>query len=66
MAKHWMQKAEKSMERRGTKGALHRELGVPEGKSIPLGVLEEAKHSKNPKLRRRANFAINAGHGGEK
>ena len=38
-------------------GALHRELGVPEGKKIPAGKLAAASHSENPTLRRRANLA---------
>lgn len=39
------------------KGALHRELGVPEGKKIPAKKLKEAEHSKNPTERKRANLA---------
>ncbi len=38
-------------------GALHRELGVPEGKKIPAKKLEKAEHSKNPKLAKRAHLA---------
>lgn len=44
------------------KGALHTELGIPQGQKIPMGTLEKAKHSKNALLRKRANFAINFGH----
>ena len=39
------------------KGALHKELGVPEGKKIPEKKLEKAEHSKNPLERKRANLA---------
>jgi hypothetical protein len=39
------------------KGALHKELNVPEGKKIPAKKLKEAEHSKNPKERKRANLA---------
>lgn len=39
------------------KGALHRSLHVPEGKKIPEAKLEMAEHSKNPKLRKRAQLA---------
>ena len=39
------------------KGALHKELGVPEGKKIPAKKLAKAEHSKNPKLRKRAVLA---------
>ena len=38
-------------------GALHRQLGVPEGEKIPAAKLEKAAHSENPTLRRRANLA---------
>jgi hypothetical protein len=43
-------------------GELHENLHVPEGQKIPVSRLEEAKHSKSPAIRRRANFAINARH----
>jgi len=39
------------------KGALHKSLGVPEGKKIPEKKLVKAEHSKNPTLRRRAILA---------
>ena len=39
------------------KGALHKELGVPEGKKIPAKKLKAAEHSKNPKERKRAFLA---------
>lgn len=39
------------------KGALHRELHVPEGEAIPAKKLAKAEHSSNPTLRRRANLA---------
>lgn len=39
------------------RGALHRELGVPEGEKIPAAKLEKAAHSDNPTLRRRAALA---------
>lgn len=38
-------------------GALHRELGVPEGKKILEAKLEKAEHSDNPKLAKRARLA---------
>jgi hypothetical protein len=41
------------------KGLLHRELHVPIGHKIPLAKLEQAKHSTNPAVRKRANFALN-------
>jgi hypothetical protein len=39
------------------KGALHRELGVPQGKKIPAKKLAAAARSKNPVERKRANLA---------
>jgi len=48
---HWIEKAIKHP------GALHKELGVPEGEKIPEDKLEEAEHSDNPKERERANLA---------
>lgn len=48
---HWIQGAIKHP------GALHRELGVPEGKNIPQAKIEKAAHSDNPTLARRARFA---------
>lgn len=38
----------------GEKGKLHRELGIPEGETIPKARLEAAAHSKNPEVRRDA------------
>jgi hypothetical protein len=38
-------------------GALHRELGVPQGEKIPAKKLNAAAHSSNPTERRRANLA---------
>ena len=38
-------------------GALHRSLGVPEGKKIPAKKLDKATHSDNPRVRRQANLA---------
>lgn len=49
------------------KGALHKDLGVPEGKPIPAGKLEKAAHSSDPLEKKRAVFAENAkkwNHGG--
>lgn len=43
------------------KGALHKELGVPEGQKIPAAKIAKAKHSSNPTLRKRANLASTLG-----
>ncbi len=42
------------------KGLLHQDLGIPSGQPIPLSRLRAAKHSDNPKIRKRATFAVNA------
>lgn len=49
--KKWIQGAIKH------KGALHKTLGVPEGKKIPSKKLAKAEHSKNPLTRKRAVLA---------
>jgi len=42
MAKHWIKSVSKGLDH----GALHRALGVPEGKTIPHSKLEQAaKHA---------------------
>lgn len=41
-------------------GLLHKNLGIPKGKKIPISLLRRAKKSSNPKIRRRATFALNA------
>jgi len=42
------------------RGSLHRALGVPQDKKIPLAKIKAAEHSKNPALRKKAQFADNA------
>lgn len=48
------------------KGALHKQLGIPQGKNIPVSKLEALKNSKDPQTRKRANFALNARHWAKK
>jgi hypothetical protein len=38
-------------------GALHKSLGVPEGKKIPAAKIEKAEGSSDPLLAKRARFA---------
>jgi hypothetical protein len=61
MAEKFFQRATKSMERRGTKGALHRQLGVPQDEPIPASKLKaaaaRAKRTGNTQLARRVGFA---------
>ena len=47
---HWIQKAHIK------KGALHKEMGVPQGKKIPATLLERAA-KKSGKLGKRARLA---------
>ncbi len=42
------------------KGKLRKSAKVKKGKKIPVSKLRKMKHSKNPKTRKRANFALNA------
>ena len=51
----WIGKVVKKM----NKGALHRELDVPEGKKIPKSKLTKAAKSKNPLEKKRAILAEN-------
>lgn len=51
MAKQWIQKAIKRP------GALHRELGVPQGQKIPAKKLAKAAKSKNPRIRKQVTLA---------
>jgi hypothetical protein len=51
MAKNWIKGAIRKP------GALHRQLGVAQGKKIPSAALKKAEKSKNPTLRKRANLA---------
>lgn len=39
------------------KGALHKNLGIPENKKIPEKKLNKAAHSSNPTIARRARLA---------
>jgi len=48
---------QKALSKPGSKGKLHRELGVPEGQKIPAKKMQKALHSSDPKMRKQANFA---------
>lgn len=41
-------------------GALHRSLGVKQGKKLTSSQISKAKRSTNPLTRKRATFAANA------
>ncbi len=51
--KKWIQKALPA----SSKGKLHRELGVPEGKKIPAKKMKKALKSENPRMRKQAVLA---------
>lgn len=54
MAKEkWIQKALP----KSSKGKLHEQLGVKKGEKIPEKKLQKAEHSKDSKLRKRAQLA---------
>ena len=55
MAKDWIAGAVRHP------GALHKELGVPEGEKIPKGKIAKAANSDNPKLAKRARLAETLG-----
>ena len=46
-----------ALRKKSSKGALHRELGVPVGKDIPKKKLAKAAKSKSPKIRRQVELA---------
>lgn len=55
----WIGDATDKMERKSTVGSLHRATGTPEGKTIPVKKVQAAAASDDPKLRKKANFALN-------
>jgi len=38
-------------------GSLHKELGIPQDKTIPMSTIKRAEHSDNKLLAKRANLA---------
>lgn len=58
MSDKWIQKA---LSGKNSKGKLHRELGVPEGKKIPAKKMAKAAKSKSPKVRKEASLAKTLG-----
>jgi len=59
MAKKWIGPAREKMEKKGTVGSLRAATKTPKGEKIPMATLEAKKHSSNPAMRKKANFAIN-------
>jgi hypothetical protein len=50
--------------KRSHEGRLHKALGIPQAKKIPVQRLEKAAHSKSLTLRKESQFALNARHFG--
>ena len=46
--------------KKSRKGLLHKNTGTPKGKKVPLSKIKKAEKSKDPKVRKRAQFADNA------
>jgi len=71
VGQRWMQKVREEMQRKGTVGALRRQLGVPEGQKIPASWLQRIANAPvgstvslngksikvTTKLKRRVNLA---------
>lgn len=49
---------DKALSDKGDKGKLHRHLGIPEGKTIPLARLKEAANSPDKAIAAEARFAL--------
>lgn len=63
MVNKWIQKASAKMERKGTKGSFttiaKKRGAVKKGGGIKESFIETELHSKNPKIRKKAQFAKN-------
>jgi hypothetical protein len=57
--KNWIGEATDKMERKGTVGSLHTATGTPQGKKIPLAKVQAKANSDDPKMRKKAQFALN-------
>ena len=57
----WIQKVTKSMEKKGTEGALHRYFNIPEDETIPVKLMHDALDDADisDKTRKRIQFALN-------
>lgn len=49
MSEKWINKA---LSKKGSKGKLHKELGVKQGEKIPAKKLAKAEKSKNPTIKK--------------
>lgn len=59
----WIQKASDKMEKKGTKGSFRaiakKEGGMSKDGKIKSSFIDKKTHSKNPAIRKKANFAKN-------
>ena len=46
--------------KKANRGKLRKAAGTKKGQKIPVATLKKMKKSKDPKTRKRANFALNA------
>ena len=46
--------------KKANRGKLRKAAGAKKGQKIPVATLQKMKNSKDPKVRKRANFAMNA------
>ena len=46
--------------KKANRGKLRKAAGTKKGQKIPVATLQMMKNSKDPKVRKRANFALNA------
>ena len=46
--------------KKASRGKLRKAAGTKKGQKIPVATLKKMKKSKDPKTRKRANFALNA------
>lgn len=60
-SKKWIQDVAQTMEKKHTKGALHRHFGIDESESIPVGLMKQALRDPktSEKTRKRIQFALN-------
>lgn len=62
---NWQMAAKKSKKspikiKKSKEGDLHAKLGIPKGQKIPAARLQAAAKSKDPDLKKKAQFALNA------
>ncbi len=61
--KKWIQASKERMKRKGTIGSLRRIAKKKKGEKISRSELQQLARSKNPKVRKKAQWALNVGAG---